>query len=295
MNRFLLALLLATHSVSALAQFDGEPRKPTQRQTFEYECDVGVTLGLYALSRLEMIEVNQLLDKKRQFVELCKTLDDETIAQLFEQGDVELRIRFGGGMVAAEGMGIDEEHRNGKYAEAMRYLIRHRGNCDCENLEEDLENYERLVKSRLPMPSVVDLEAKSREHAARSREYAFVDACRRGREIAHDLFASTVAEKQAKQFNRECVDVYARPDIRKTLDSMESITSLHEKGCKMGAEMDHGEPTTAEGVYKQAIYCQSTSYSERMIAEDTVSRRESLRSRRQPNEEAMWQKLRAPG
>jgi hypothetical protein len=76
---------------------------------------------------------------------------------------------------------------------------------------------------------------------------------------------------------------------------MESVTTLHEKGCKMGAEMDHGEPTTAEGVYKQAIYCKSTSYSERMIAEDTASRRESLRSRSQPKEEAMWQKLRAPG
>src|SRR6187402_3003474 len=102
MNRFLLALLLATHSVSALSQIDDEPLKPSQRKTFEYECDVGVTLGIYALSRLEMIEVDQLLDKKRQLAALCKMLPDQAIADLFEQDDVELRIRFGGGLVAAE-------------------------------------------------------------------------------------------------------------------------------------------------------------------------------------------------
>ena len=61
---------------------------------------LGTALGVYALARLEMIEVDRLVEKKQQYAELCKSLSDKEIAELFEAEDANLRFRFGGGMWA---------------------------------------------------------------------------------------------------------------------------------------------------------------------------------------------------
>lgn len=298
MKKLLLAVLFASSAATAIAD-DAQQKTRAQREIFERECAVGVTLGIYALARLEMIEVNLLLEKKQQIAPLCKSLGDAEIAPLFETDETELRIRYGGGLLAAQGMGIAEERLEGKFSKAMIHLIGHRGKCDCEDLEEDLGNYERLVKNHLPMPSVADLEAKAREHSARIREYAFVDACARGKEIGHQAIDADPrpTDEDRKRFTQQCAGIYVQPDLRKTLDPMD-LASLHDESCKMGAELvyrEKGVQPTMQQFMSQHFHCKSISYSARTKAENTAARRETRRSRIQPAEDAMWQELRDEG